>query len=299
MLSIRNIFKQYASHTALDHVSMEIEKGSIFGLLGPNGAGKTSLIRIINQITAPDKGEIYLKGERLTDRHISLIGYLPEERGLYKKMEVGEHVLYLARLKGLSRTDAIVKIKRWFEKMEMENWWKKKVEELSKGMQQKVQFVATVLHEPELLILDEPFTGFDPINVDIIKREILDLNNQGATVIFSTHRMESVEEMCDSIVLINKAKKILEGKLTDIKLRYRSNTYEIRYEGSLGSTLSSSPEKFSVLSENGETVRVKLLNGVSANELLETLIREVNVQGMQEVIPGIHDIFVKSVREHP
>lgn len=299
MLSIRNIFKQYASHTALDHVSMEIEKGSIFGLLGPNGAGKTSLIRIINQITAPDQGEIHLKGEKLNPRHISLIGYLPEERGLYKKMEVGEHVLYLARLKGLSRTDAIVKIKRWFEKMEMENWWKKKVEELSKGMQQKVQFVATVLHEPELLILDEPFTGFDPINVDIIKREILDLNNQGATVIFSTHRMESVEEMCDSIVLINKAKKILEGKLTDIKLRYRSNTYEIRYEGSLGSTLSSSPEKFSVLSENGETVRVKLLNGVSANELLETLIREVNVQGMQEVIPGIHDIFVKSVREHP
>lgn len=303
MLIVRNILKQYANHIALDHVSLEVEKGSVFGLLGPNGAGKTSLIRIINQITAPDEGEVLLNGERLQPDHISLIGYLPEERGLYKKMEVGEHVLYLARLKGLSRAQAAERVKYWFHKMGIEGWWKKKVEELSKGMQQKVQFVATVLHEPQLLILDEPFTGFDPVNADLIKEEILALNKQGTTVIFSTHRMESVEEMCDSIVLINKARKILEGKLSDIKSRYRSNTYQVRYKGLLGEALSSRPEKFSVLSGEEEALtgdgllKVRLLNGTTSNELLETLIPTVQVQGMQEVVPGIHDIFVKSVKE--
>lgn len=303
MLTVRNILKQYANHVALDHVSMEVEQGSVFGLLGPNGAGKTSLIRIINQITAPDKGEVLLNGERLKPEHISLIGYLPEERGLYKKMEVGEHVLYLARLKGMSRTDATERVKYWFRKMEIEAWWKKKVEELSKGMQQKVQFIATVLHQPQLLILDEPFTGFDPVNADLIKQEILDLNKQGATVIFSTHRMESVEEMCDSIVLINKAKKVLEGKLRDIKSSYRNDTYRVRYQGDLGRALTPFGEKFEVLSEEEEpgegqrVLTVRLLNGTGSNELLETLIPVVQIQGMQEVIPGIHDIFVRSVKE--
>ena len=205
MLSIRNIVKQYATHRALDNVSIEIEDGSIFGLLGPNGAGKTSLIRIINQITAPDQGEIFLNGETLNPKHISMIGYLPEERGLYKKMEIGEQMLYLAQLKGLSKSDATLKIKHWFEKMEIESWWHKKVEDLSKGMQQKVQFIATVVHDPKLIILDEPFSGFDPVNAQLITDEILDLNKKGATIIFSTHRMESVEQLCDSIALIHQS----------------------------------------------------------------------------------------------
>src|SRR5690606_5931624 len=213
MLEIKNIVKQYAKHRALDDVSMHVQKGKIFGLLGPNGAGKTSLIRIINQITAPDSGEVIFDGEKLNSEHIGRIGYLPEERGLYKKMEIGEQMLYLAQLKGLKRADAIQKIKYWFQKMEMETWWNKKIEELSKGMQQKVQFVATVIHQPDLIILDEPFSGFDPINANIIKEEILALNRNGATIIFSTHRMESVEELCDSIILINKSKKILDGKV--------------------------------------------------------------------------------------
>lgn len=302
MLIVRNILKQYANHVALDNVSMEVEKGSIFGLLGPNGAGKTSLIRIINQITAPDEGEVFLNGERLQPGHIPLIGYLPEERGLYKKMEVGEHVLYLARLKGLNRAQAAERVKYWFQKMGIESWWKKKVEELSKGMQQKVQFIATVLHEPQLLILDEPFTGFDPVNADLIKQEILNLNKKGTTIIFSTHRMESVEEMCDSIVLINKARKILEGKLSAIKSQYRSNTYQVRYEGTLGEALSSQPGKFSLLSReespvSGGNVKVQLLDGTTSNELLEILIPLVQVHEMREVVPGIHDIFVKSVKE--
>lgn len=240
-----------------------------------------------------------MNGQRLQPEHISRIGYLPEERGLYKKMEVGEHVLYLSRLKGLSRADAMERVKFWFRKMEIESWWKKKVEELSKGMQQKVQFVATVLHEPELLILDEPFTGFDPVNADMIKQEILDLNKKGTTVIFSTHRMESVEEMCDRIVLINKAKKILEGKLSEIKAQYRSNTFQVTYEGLLGSELADQPEKFNILSHDTDAghLKVRLLNDVSSNELLESLIRRVQILGMQEVVPSIHDIFVRSVKE--
>ena len=211
MLSIRNIVKQYANHRALDNVSIEIEQGSVFGLLGPNGAGKTSLIRIINQITAPDQGEVYLNGEKLNPSHISKIGYLPEERGLYKKMEIGEQMLYLAQLKGLSKADATARIRYWFERMGIQSWWNKKVEDLSKGMQQKVQFIATVVHDPELIILDEPFSGFDPVNAQLITNEILELNQKGATIIFSTHRMESVEQLCDSIALIHKSKKILDG----------------------------------------------------------------------------------------
>src|SRR5690606_32195891 len=216
MLSIRNIVKQYASHRALDDVSMEIERGAIFGLLGPNGAGKTSLIRIINQITAPDEGEILFNGERLNPSHIEKIGYLPEERGLYKKMKIGEQMLYLARLKGLSAQDALQRCSYWFEKMEMQAWWNKKVEDLSKGMQQKVQFAATVVHNPELIILDEPFSGFDPVNAEMIKDEILELNRKGATIIFSTHRMESVDQLCNHIVLINKSRTTLHARISDI-----------------------------------------------------------------------------------
>src|SRR6201991_3477198 len=233
MLSIRNIVKQYAGHKALSGVSLEVERGQIFGLLGPNGAGKTSLIRIINQITAPDSGEIYFNGEKLNQSHIERIGYLPEERGLYKKMEIGEQMIYLARLKGLSRSESISRIKYWFEKMEMQSWWKKKVEDLSKGMQQKVQFVATIVHSPDLIILDEPFSGFDPVNAELIKDEILELNAKGATIIFSTHRMESVEQLCDHIALIHKSHKILDGKVKDIKNSYRNNTYRIGFAGQL------------------------------------------------------------------
>ena len=233
MLNVNNIVKQYATHLALDDVSLSVEQGKIFGLLGPNGAGKTSLIRIITQITAPDSGEVIFNGQRLNASHISQIGYLPEERGLYKKMEIGEQVMYLARLKGMSSAEATKRVRFWFEKLEMGSWWNKKVEDLSKGMQQKVQFVATVLHEPELIILDEPFSGFDPVNADIIKNEILELNKQGATFIFSTHRMESVEELCDSIALIHHSKKILDGSVADIKEKYRNNTYWVEYDGEL------------------------------------------------------------------
>src|ERR1700743_1990913 len=231
MLSIRHIEKQYAGHKALSDVSLEVEGGQIFGLLGPNGAGKTSLIRIINQITAPESGEVYFNGVKLNQSHINRIGYMPEERGLYKKMEIGEQMIYLARLKGLSRDEATRRLKIWFEKLGMETWWKMKIEELSKGMQQKAQFVATVLHEPDLIILDEPFSGFDPVNAEIIKDEILELNRKGSTILFSTHRMESVEELCDAIALLNKSKKILDGSVKGIKNSYRSATYLIEYTG--------------------------------------------------------------------
>lgn len=301
MLEIKNIVKQYSKHRALDDVSMQVDKGSIFGLLGPNGAGKTSLIRIINQITAPDSGEVYFDGERLNPNHISRIGYLPEERGLYKKMEIGEQMLYLAQLKGLSKNEATSRIKHWFEKMEMQSWWNKKVEDLSKGMQQKVQFVATVVHQPDLIILDEPFSGFDPVNVNIIKEEILALNRAGATIIFSTHRMESVEELCDSIVLINKAKKILDGKVKDIKNTYRSNTYNIEYLNT-PVILHSVDELFTITGQVhlGETtlLTINVKNGKSINDVLLYLIPKVQIQELKEVIPSIHDIFVSQVTVH-
>src|SRR5476651_288384 len=264
MLSIRNIVKQYAGHTALSDVSLEVESGQIFGLLGPNGAGKTSLIRIINQITAPDSGEIYFNGEKLNQSHIERIGYLPEERGLYKKMEIGEQMIYLARLKGLSRDEATKRLKFWFDKLGMETWWKKKIEELSKGMQQKAQFVATVLHEPDLIILDEPFSGFDPVNAEIIKDEILELNRKGATILFSTHRMESVEELCDSIALIDKSKKILDGSVKDIRKSYRNETYLVEYAGERIDFDGKQP--FEVNSEvkeddNSYVIKIKLKEG--------------------------------------
>ena len=223
----KNIHKSYHNHVALNDVSLSVGEQTIFGLLGPNGAGKTSLIRIVNQITAPDSGEILINGERLSPKHIENIGYLPEERGLYKKMKIGEQAMYLAQLKGMSKTDAKRELLQWFEKFEIGSWWNKKVEELSKGMAQKVQFITTVLHKPKILILDEPFSGFDPINANLIKSEIQRLRDEGATIIFSTHRMESVEEICDYIALINQSEKILEGKLTNIKEEYKANIYNI------------------------------------------------------------------------
>lgn len=298
MLEINHIVKQYAKHRALDDVSMNVERGKIFGLLGPNGAGKTSLIRIINQITAPDQGEIIFDGQRLNPSHIERIGYLPEERGLYKKMEIGDQMLYLAQLKGLSRHDARIRIKHWFEKLEMQTWWNKKVEDLSKGMQQKVQFVATVLHQPDLLILDEPFSGFDPVNADIIKNEILDLNKSGATIIFSTHRMESVEQLCHHIALINKSKKILDGDVQEIKNLFRDHTYTIRYRNAIA-RLEEASALFKILAHeqhgHEQTARIQVDEGQSINQVLSYLISKVEIIGLQEVIPSIHDIFVKMV----
>jgi ABC-2 type transport system ATP-binding protein len=297
MLSIRNIVKQYANHRALDNVSIEVEKGSIFGLLGPNGAGKTSLIRIINQITAPDQGEILLNGEKLNASHISTIGYLPEERGLYKKMEIGEQMLYLAQLKGLSKSDATARIKFWFEKMGIQSWWNKKVEDLSKGMQQKVQFIATVVHDPKLIILDEPFSGFDPVNAQLITNEILELNSKGATIIFSTHRTESVEQLCDSIALIHKSKKILDGKVKDIKNIYRNNTYRIAFSGSINTPTNPI---FSINDEKNEDgithLTIQIDPKYSVNDLLNYLIPQVQITELMEIIPSMNDIFIQNVK---
>jgi ABC-2 type transport system ATP-binding protein len=299
MLSIRHIEKQYAGHKALSDVSLEVESGQIFGLLGPNGAGKTSLIRIINQITAPDSGEVYFNGEKLNQSHIDRIGYLPEERGLYKKMEIGEQMIYLARLKGLTRDEAQKRLKFWFEKLGMETWWKKKIEELSKGMQQKAQFVATVLHEPDLIILDEPFSGFDPVNAELIKDEILELNKKGATILFSTHRMESVEELCDSIALINLSHKILDGKVKTIRNSYRNNTYFVEYTGDKLNFNDSQP--FEVLSDSTDDdrhiIKISLKTDSTANEVLKYLIPKVHINMLQEVIPSMNEIFIENVNK--
>lgn len=298
MLSIRNIVKQYAGHRALDDVSLEVEKGKIFGLLGPNGAGKTSLIRIINQITAPDAGEVFFNGEKLNQSHIERIGYLPEERGLYKKMEIGEQLVYLAQLKGLGKADAEKRIKTWFAKLNMSDWWNKKIEELSKGMQQKVQFVSTVLHDPELIILDEPFSGFDPVNAEIIKDEILELNRKGATIIFSTHRMESVEELCDSIALINLSHKILDGPVKSIRNSYRNNTYKIEFTGKL---IFDGAEPFDLLEHvpgsEADLMKIKLKENSTVNEVLQYLIRKVAIQKLEEIIPTMNEIFIEKVNQ--
>jgi ABC-2 type transport system ATP-binding protein len=299
MLSIRHIEKQYAGHKALSDVSLEVESGQVFGLLGPNGAGKTSLIRIINQITAPDSGEIYFNGEKLNQSHINRIGYLPEERGLYKKMEIGEQMIYLARLKGLSRDEATRRLKLWFEKLGMETWWKKKIEELSKGMQQKAQFVATVLHEPDLIILDEPFSGFDPVNAELIKDEILELNKKGATILFSTHRMESVEELCDSIALIHLSHKILDGKVKAIRNSYRNDSYLVEYTGEKISFNRAQP--FEILNESMDddrhAIKVSLKPGHTSNDILQYLIPKVNVNMLQEIIPSMNEVFIEQVNK--
>lgn len=297
ILKIEGVSKFYANHTALDNVSFEIPQGCIFGLLGPNGAGKTSLIRIITQITGADSGKIYFKGERLQPGHIKDMGYLPEERGLYKKMKVGEQLLYLAQLKGLSKEYAIARIKSWIDRFEIREWLDKNIEDLSKGMQQKVQFIATVLHEPSLIILDEPFSGFDPINANLIKDEILSLRERGATIIFSTHRMESVEELCDNIALINRARKVLDGPVREIKDTYKTDTYQVIGNGQL---LVTSPD-FEVLEQHSNhgifRASIKLLNNTSPNDLLRYLIQRVEVHSFVELVPSINEIFIQKVKE--
>lgn len=296
-----NINKQFVNHKALNNVSIDVPEGKIFGLLGPNGAGKTTLIRIINQITAPDSGEILFKNRPLINDDVLNIGYLPEERGLYKKMKVGEQAIYLARLKGLSRQDAIKKLRYWFEKFEIQPWWDKKVEELSKGMQQKIQFVVTILHEPELLIFDEPFSGFDPINTNLLKSEILALKEKGSTIIFSTHNMASVEEVCDNIALINNSEKILDGAVDEIKQQFKSNFFECQYHGNFDMVNSLVEDKIKVIShkKNHKTHYLKgELNTIqSNNEFLNLLLPKVEVASFNEVMPTMDDIFIKVVEE--
>lgn len=300
ILSAEGVHKSFGENfKALDNINLEIQEGSIFGLLGPNGAGKTTLIRIINQIMAPDEGTIYLNGKRITPKDVEMIGYLPEERGLYKKMKVGEQALYLARLKGLSKEEALKRLKHWFIKLEIEEWWSKPVEELSKGMQQKVQFVTTVLHNPSLLIFDEPFSGFDPINANILKREILELRKKGATIIFSTHNMSSVEELCDSIALINQAKVILQGSMDEIKKQFKTNLFELEFEGNfnkLQATLSSEYEIIEASAkDNKQFIRINLLHQLTTNELISQLLPLGNMTGFREVIPSMNDIFIRVV----
>ena len=304
ILEVNNVVKQYGDYTALNQVSLTVPKGSIYGLLGPNGAGKTSLIRIINQITMPDAGEIILDGEKLDPKHVSFIGYMPEERGLYKSMKVGEQCLYLAQLKGLSKHDAKKQLEYWFEKLEIKGWWNKKIQELSKGMAQKIQFVVTVLHQPKLLILDEPFSGFDPVNANLIKDEILELNKKGTSIIFSTHRMESVEEMCDYIALIHKSNKLIEGKLTDVKIQFRTNNYEIgiltQNETALMNDLK---EKFSFKKTDFKSLNDELklevnIGSNTPNDLLQMLSQRGQVTHFTEKIPTVNDIFIKTVSDH-
>ncbi|MDM1396105.1 ATP-binding cassette domain-containing protein [Myroides odoratimimus] len=301
ILEVKDVVKTYSDKTALNKVSLTVPKGTIYGLLGPNGAGKTSLIRIINQITYPDSGQILLDGEPLSPRHIQDIGYMPEERGLYKTMKVGEQAMYLAQLKGLSKAEAKRQLDYWFDKLDIKGWWNKKIQELSKGMAQKIQFVVTVLHEPKLLILDEPFSGFDPVNANIIKDEILELKEKGTTVIFSTHRMESVEEMCDYIALINKSNKLIEGKLVDVKREHRTNLYQV---GVLSDNIErlflelSDKFKFqntSFKSLNNEVQLEVDLGTKMPNELLSILSVNGQVTHFVEKLPTVNDIFIQSV----
>jgi ABC-2 type transport system ATP-binding protein len=293
LLSIRNLGKRYADHVALSDVNLEIPKGKIFGLLGPNGAGKTSLIRIITQITGPDTGEILFDGEPLRLAHADQIGYLPEERGLYKKMKVGEQLLYLAQLKGMPKDDAITKLKEWFIRLDIKEWWNKPVDDLSKGMQQKTQFIATVVHEPKLLILDEPFSGFDPINANMLKDEILAIKARGTTVLFSTHRMESVEELCDEIALINHARVVLSGNKDEVQNRYKKNQFSIRFEGELLSIPGI--EIVSHVSAGHAILRFSA--GMGTNEAIALLIQHIRLLEFKEVIPSFNDIFIQVVSE--
>jgi ABC-2 type transport system ATP-binding protein len=301
ILEIDQISKEYAGHKALHDVSFGVREQSIFGLLGPNGAGKTSLIRIINQITAPDSGRILLNGKEISISDEARIGYLPEERGLYKKMKVGEQALYLSRLKGLDRKEAMKRLKIWFEKFEISGWWDKKIEELSKGMQQKVQFIVTVLHEPELLILDEPFSGFDPINATLIKNEILALRDKGTTVILSTHNMSSVEEICDDIALIYNSRKILDGPVYDVKQARKDNTFRITYHGDpIAFTKALWIDAELLQKSNGGSINwaeIRLLNGKKPNDLLTALIPHVEIHALEEKIPSMNDVFIQRVTE--
>ncbi len=302
LLVAENIHKNFTNHKALNGVSISVPESSIFGLLGPNGAGKTTLIRIINQITAADSGNVYLDGEILKPNHIEYIGYLPEERGLYKKMKVGEQAIYLAMLKGLSKKEAKKQLKYWFEKYEIASWWGRKVEELSKGMQQKVQFIVTILHKPKLLIFDEPFSGFDPINTELLKEEILNLRDEGATVIFSTHNMASVEEISYHIALINKSEKILDGKVYEIKDAYKNSTYELEYEANNINLASFLPPNFSILSEEiiekGYRARIQLPSDKYTNDLLKLMMQNSHINLFKELIPSMNEIFIRRVTEN-
>ncbi len=298
ILSIQDVVKTYAEHIALDHVSVDVPKGHIFGLLGPNGSGKTSLIRIITQITAPDSGRVLFDGAPLSERHVNDIGYLPEERGLYKKMKVGEQLMYLAQLKGMSRAEAQSKLKDWFIRLDIKDWWNKPVDDLSKGMQQKTQFIATVVHEPTLLILDEPFSGFDPINANMLKDEILAIRDRGTTILFSTHRMESVEELCDGIALINHANVVLTGEKKEVQNRFKKNEFEVSFVGELpGETSSFDLLGMESSQDNRRKARIKLHEKVRINEALGELIQHVDVYAFQEIIPSFNDIFIEVVSQ--
>ena len=300
LFQANNIVKDYAGHLALSSVSISVKEASVFGLLGPNGAGKTTLIRIINQITAPDSGELFFEGRPLKADDIYQIGYLPEERGLYKKMKVGEQALYLAQLKGMSKKDALKSLKYWFEKFEIQAWWGKKVEELSKGMAQKVQFITTVIHQPKLLIFDEPFTGFDPINTNLIKNEILELKKQGTTIIFSTHNMSSVEEICDHIALINQSKKILDGQIDMVKEQFKTNTFEVVYRGETPD-LNQFGQHFSILEQERTSrfsqMKIKFNNGQTNNELLGLLMNQFEIVSFKELIPSMNEVFIHVVEK--
>ena len=297
LFEAKNITKQYGSQMALDNVNISVPRQSIYGLLGPNGAGKTTLIRIINQITGPDSGELFLDGKKLRPEDVSQIGYLPEERGLYKKMKVGEQALYFAQIKGLSRAEAMKRLKYWFGKLEIIDWWGKKVEELSKGMAQKVQFIITILHEPKLLIFDEPFTGFDPVNANIIKNEILFLREKGATIIFSTHNMESVETLCDNITLINKSKNILEGSVNEIRSKWAANEYDLLIEGNV--TLENNAI-YSIVNKNFESgksfIRISVHDNVNTNDILYDVMKSGTILSFKQALPSMNEIFLRVVQ---
>lgn len=299
MLNIENVVKRFGDYTALDGVSFDVPKGKIFGLLGPNGAGKTTLIRIITRITGPDSGRVLMNGRPMTDADVITMGYLPEERGLYKKMKVGEQALYLARLKGMPKQEAAKRLKEWFDRWEIGSWWNKKVEELSKGMAQKVQFITTVLHQPELLILDEPFSGFDPINAELIRSEILRLGAEGTTVMLSTHNMGSVEELCDHIALIDRNHVVLSGSVREIRKQYSTNTYRVEFKGNavaFANSLAFHGELLDHREEDGVcTARVKLLHGATLNNVLAATLPVAQMIGLREEVPGMHEIFIRAV----
>ena len=300
LLTAEHVTKRYAAHTALDDVSLAIPEGSVYGLLGPNGAGKTTLIRIINRITAPDSGRVLFDGHEIAPEDVYRIGYLPEERGLYKKMKVGEQALFFARLKGLSRRDATARLKTWFEKFGIQSWWDKKVEELSKGMAQKVQFIVTVLHEPRLLIFDEPFSGFDPINANLLKEEILALRDKGATVIFSTHNMSSVEEICDHITLINKSHNILSGRVDDIRRRHGANLFEVAYRGDEEALRRAVEGRCEILEGAAEesvyrTLKLHVASDDEVRAVIAAVNEAVDLRSFREIIPSMNDIFIRAV----
>ena len=300
LLTVEHVTKQYAAHTALNDVSLTIPEESVYGLLGPNGAGKTTLIRIINRITAPDSGRVLFDGHEIAPEDVYRIGYLPEERGLYKKMKVGEQALFFARLKGLSRRDATARLKTWFEKFGIQSWWDKKVEELSKGMAQKVQFIVTVLHEPRLLIFDEPFSGFDPINANLLKEEILALRDKGATVIFSTHNMSSVEEICDHITLINKSRNILSGRVDDIRRRHGANIFEVAYRGDEEALRRAVAGRCEILEGAAEesvyrTLKLHVASDDEVRAVIAAVNEAVDLRSFREIIPSMNDIFIRAV----